>query len=88
MLTYADACRKMLQLGLHADTPDAEAQQALSNANRFLTLHSNVWHDADADANGLMECERYARTVIIFTILLPVAVSGGPVAFWALFTYD
>jgi hypothetical protein len=27
-----------------------------------------------------MQCEHHARTVIIFTVLLPVAVSGGPVA--------
>ena len=32
--------RKMLQLGLHPDTPDAEAQQALKNANRFLTRYN------------------------------------------------
>ena len=48
MLTYADVCTKMLQLGLHPDTPDAEAQKALKNANIFLTLYLNVWLDADA----------------------------------------
>jgi hypothetical protein len=32
--------RKMLQLGLHPDTPDNEAQQALKNANRFLTRYN------------------------------------------------
>jgi hypothetical protein len=32
--------RKMLQLGLHPDTPDTEAQQALKNANRFLTRYN------------------------------------------------
>jgi hypothetical protein len=80
MLTYADACRKVLQLGPPADTPDAEAQQALRNASRFLTLSSNVCHAADANANGLMHCERHARTVIIFAILLPAAVSSEPVA--------
>lgn len=32
--------RKMLKLGLHPDTPDAEAQQALKNANRFLTRYN------------------------------------------------
>jgi len=30
----------MLQLGLHPDTPDTEAQQALKNANRFLTRYN------------------------------------------------
>ncbi len=32
--------RKMLKLGLHPDTPDAEAQQALKQANRFLTRYN------------------------------------------------
>jgi hypothetical protein len=32
LLTYADVCRKMMPTGLHPDTPDAEAQQALKNA--------------------------------------------------------
>jgi hypothetical protein len=32
--------RKMLKLGLHPDTPDSEAQQALKNANRFLTRYN------------------------------------------------
>ncbi len=56
-------------------TPDAEAQQALSNATRFLTLYSNVRHDAEANANGVMPCQRHARTVIIFPILIPFALS-------------
>jgi hypothetical protein len=58
-----------MHLGLHPDTPDAEAQQALKNANRFfLTLYLDVRPDADAKANGLMQCERHRRTVTIFTI--------------------
>jgi hypothetical protein len=69
LLTYADVCRKMMHLGLCPDTPDAEAQQALKNANRcFLTLYLDVWPDADAKANGLMQCKRHRRTVTIFTI--------------------
>jgi len=32
--------RKMLELGLHPDTPDIEAQQALKNAQRLLTKHN------------------------------------------------
>jgi hypothetical protein len=41
----------MRQLGLHPDdTPDAQAQRALKNANRFLTLCLHVWLDADANA--------------------------------------
>jgi hypothetical protein len=51
-----------MHLGLHPDTPDAEAQQALKNANRFfLTLYLDVRPDADAKANGLMQCERHSR---------------------------
>jgi hypothetical protein len=43
MLTYADVCRKMRQLGLHPDdTPDAQAQRALKNDTRFLTLYLHV----------------------------------------------
>ena len=30
----------MLELGLHPDTPDFEAQQALKNAQRLLTKHN------------------------------------------------
>ena len=75
MLTYADVCRKMLLLELYPDTPDTDARQALRNGNRYLTLYLNVWHDADANANGLMQCERHRRTVIIFTIFLPLVLS-------------
>ncbi|KAL3701355.1 hypothetical protein R1sor_019377 [Riccia sorocarpa] len=32
--------RKMLELGLHPDTPEIEAQQALKNAQRLLTKHN------------------------------------------------
>ncbi|KAG6545180.1 hypothetical protein Mapa_013292 [Marchantia paleacea] len=32
--------KKMLELGLHPDTPDIEAQQALKNAQRLLTKHN------------------------------------------------
>ncbi|KAL2650358.1 hypothetical protein R1flu_018486 [Riccia fluitans] len=32
--------KKMLELGLHPDTPEIEAQQALNNAQRLLTKHN------------------------------------------------
>eukprot|EP00250_Pteridium_aquilinum_P034789 c8097_g1_i2 orf=249-2066(-) len=43
--------RKMLELGLHPDTPDIEAQQALKNAQRLLTKHN--LQQADVLKGGL-----------------------------------
>eukprot|EP01018_Ginkgo_biloba_P017442 Gb_06311 [translate_table: standard] len=50
--------RKMLELGLHPDTPDIEAQQALKNAQRLLTKHNlqqaEVMKGALKDSNALV----------------------------------
>ncbi|XP_057812707.2 uncharacterized protein LOC131026771 [Cryptomeria japonica] len=53
--------RKMLELGLHPDTPDIEAQQALKNAHRLLTKHNlqqaevmnGALKDSEALAGGI-----------------------------------
>ncbi|MCO5572209.1 hypothetical protein L7F22_025961 [Adiantum nelumboides] len=49
--------RKMLELGLHPDTPDIEAQQALKNAQRLLTKHN--LEQADVLKGGL-EANKHA----------------------------
>ncbi|GLJ44601.1 hypothetical protein SUGI_0937390 [Cryptomeria japonica] len=57
--------RKMLELGLHPDTPDIEAQQALKNAQRLLTKHNlqqaevmnGALKDSEALAGGMRMVE-------------------------------
>ncbi|KAH9329110.1 hypothetical protein KI387_001218, partial [Taxus chinensis] len=57
--------RKMLELGLHPDTPDIEAQQALKNAQRLLTKHNlqqakvmkGALKDSEALAGGMRVVE-------------------------------
>lgn len=64
--------RKMLELGLHPDTPDIEAQQALKNAHRLLTKHNlqqaevieGALKDSSALAGGMRVVElRYKRRI-------------------------
>jgi hypothetical protein len=60
LMTYSDVYRKMMHLGLHPHTPDAQVLQELKNANRFfLTLYLDVCPDTDAKANGLMQRKRH-----------------------------